>query len=323
MLARLTLALAVALTPVSLTASSEGWYQVELIVFANNTVTDTDEVWPLSERHYPEAMVRIGPESADNLQPQTLGQLNDLQRYLGLWAEDQNSPSPGTTTSSDFLFESRSKSRLKQNLRSTDADNTVNPDGVASPDLELQDLSELFLEPEAIAFQELPGAERLLNSVARSLNRSSLYRLLVHHAWLQPVAAEHQATSVLIQGGKRYDDSYELDGTITLSRSRFLHLETDLWFTQFSPLGTGNSNSSSAPEMNLSPLDGSLAIPPEIRRDYPEVANWLSTQNQYTPIHAHELRQSRRMRSSTMHFIDHPQFGVLIRTERYQPDQDS
>jgi hypothetical protein len=323
MLVRLFLTILMVLAPVALSASTEGWYQVELIVFANNAVTDTDEVWPLSERHYPEAMVRIGPQSADQLKPETLGQLNDLQRYLGMWAEDQSSAPPTTSSSSDFLFESRSKPRLNQSFPITDNTSAVSSDEITADTPDLQDLSALFTEPQVIAFQELPGNERLLNGVARSLNRSSLYRLLVHQSWLQPVAAEHQATSVLVQGGKRYDDRYELDGTITLSRSRFLHLQTDLWFTQFSPLSEASSGSTRAPGMNLSPLDGSLAIPPEIRRDYPEVATWLSTQNQYTPIHAHELRQSRRMRSSTMHFIDHPQFGVLIRTERYEPDQDS
>jgi hypothetical protein len=34
-------------------------------------------------------------------------------------------------------------------------------------------------------------------------------------------------------------------------------------------------------------------------------------------VHAHQLQQSRRMRSSTLHFIDHPQFGILVKIERF------
>ena len=142
-----------------------------------------------------------------------------------------------------------------------------------------------------------------------------MYTLLYHNSWLQPVLTEDKAIPVLIQGGKRYDSNYELDGTITISRSRFLHITTDLWFTRFSPLIEDSLQDDSLSSRLMSPLDGRLAISPELRNNYPEVADWLSNRSQYIPVHSHHLEQSRRMRSSTLHFIDHPQFGVLVRIE--------
>lgn len=293
--------------------NTEGWYHVEVIVFANNTVTDTDEIWPLSERHYPDNMINVSPADSAELQPTTLGQLQELERYLGLW-ETSSIEVPQTEPGSDFLFESR---RTPIYVAPTEPEPALDEDGNIEPTLNIEDLFEA--ESPVVAFAQLPSAQRLLDGPARSIRRSSLYRLLVHQAWLQPVVEENEALPILIQGGKRYDDTFELDGTITLSRSRFLHLETDLWYTQFSALQPG------ATEANqfTSPLDGSLAIAPDLRNRYPAVAEWLSNRNQYTPVHAHKLNQSRRMRSSTMHFIDHPQFGLLIRTERYEPEVDS
>jgi hypothetical protein len=114
---------------------------------------------------------------------------------------------------------------------------------------------------------------------------------------------------IMIQAGEHYDDRFELDGTITVSRSRFLHMETDLWFTEFAPLYQQSDMSRSTAENFVSP---------EIRRQFPAVAAWESNRGQYVPVHSHQLQQSRRMRSSTLHFIDHPRFGILVTVEAFE-----
>ena len=60
-------------------AKLDGWYQVEVIVFANTTTTDTGEVWPLTNKQYPPAMIYVGPDSDDQIRPSTLGQMEDLK----------------------------------------------------------------------------------------------------------------------------------------------------------------------------------------------------------------------------------------------------
>lgn len=324
MQARLVIASLLALCALPAAGSNtDGWYQVEVIVFANNSTTDTNEQWPLKHRDYPANMVTIGPTSSDELHPSTLGQMQDLERYLGMW--DPASAAPSNEVS-DFLFESRAPVNRTSTSTRASAPETIDaasPDagsGLNPEETEL-DYDALFATDAPTAYQNLPGQERLLTRVARSLNRSSMYRVLLHQSWLQPIRAEASATPVLIQGGKRYDATYELDGIITLSRARFLHIETDLWFTEFSPLTSDSLTSYGANGANGSPLDSKLTISRDIRQRYPEVADWLSNQGQYVAIHTHHLNQSRRMRSATMHFIDHPKLGVLIRTERYEPPQ--
>ena len=47
-------------------------------------------------------------------------------------------------------------------------------------------------------------------------------------------------TPILIQAGSRYDDYFELDGTLSISRSRYLHLDADLYSSTLLVLMTLN-----------------------------------------------------------------------------------
>ena len=125
-------------------------------------------------------------------------------------------------------------------------------------------LDQLFNENRPTAYKELDPAENDLDRIVRSINRSSLYRLLTHKSWRQPVVAVENAAPILIQAGHHYDDLYEIDGTIKLSRARFLHFSTDLWYTEFSPLYNTSNSSIEAHQV--------LDIDPRISESAPEGA---------------------------------------------------
>src|SRR5690606_8502902 len=72
------------------------------------------------------------------------------------------------------------------------------------------------------------------------------YRILFHQRWRQPVGQREQMLPVYVQGGRTLPgqppapqddapepvalpDQPELQGTLLLSESRFLHLEPNLW----------------------------------------------------------------------------------------------
>ncbi|WP_370978503.1 CsiV family protein [Agaribacterium sp. ZY112] len=74
---------------------------------------------------------------------------------------------------------------------------------------------------------------RQLNKEAAKLNRGS-YKVLFHEAWRQPVTDKQSSNAVLITGGAMFDGHYELEGHIEISVHRYLHLETDLWRSDFS-----------------------------------------------------------------------------------------
>ncbi len=142
--------------------------------------------------------------------------------------------------------------------------------------------------------QLLTGGPRNLQAIADTLRRSNTYRPLLHWRWRQPGWGSGQAKAIHVQvpagsalpltalapgtskillqqlrssiaaGSTSAANLPLLDGTLTLTRSRYLHLAVDLIYTD--------------PKTGL----------------------------------AMQLKESRRMRSGELHYLDHPRFGVLV-----------
>jgi hypothetical protein len=160
------------------------------------------------------------------------------------------------------------------------------------PVFDIEMLKEELTNKGPRAFAELGRPTRHLDSIARSISRSSGYRLLRHLAWRQPMTDEAEAVPIMLQLGDKLDDQFEIDGTLRFYRSRFLHVITDLWFTR--RLGADESlllvDQANIEELLDRPAQTTVSVP---------------------------LQHSRRMRSATLHFVDHPQFGMLIRIDQY------
>lgn len=286
----------------------ENWYQIEIIAFAHRSSPVSDEMWPLAEPAYPDDMVAISPPRDEDIRPSTLSQVDDLLAYEKLWSghEDQGRESEPAT---DFMFEDRSRFSRDPVLAdmtnpTSRQEGTDNEDGPVAPVIP----DNLFRSDAPEAFREVSDSEFKLAGIAGSLRRSSNYRLLKHMAWRQPL--NETAYPVLMQAGERYDGIYELDGTLTVTRSRFLHLATDLWFTEFSP-NRDSRQLAQGQDPDLANLD------PEIRSRYPQLVAWAEQRGTRTPIHLHPLVQSRRMRSDETHFIDHPFFGLIVKVTEF------
>ena len=118
-------------------------------------------------------------------------------------------------------------------------------------------------------------------------------------------------TFILVQAGKRYDNRFEIEGTLSFSKSRYLHIQTDLWFTQFEEQ---DSVSDTHP----------MKIPSEhsddLLRQYSDLVTIENQRGQYFVAATHRMIQSRRMRSTELHYLDHPLFGVIVRVNRYEPE---
>ena len=299
--------------------SYDDWYQIELIIFKQNKQIDSNEIWPLDSLSYPNNIVKIS--TLEDLNPQTLRQLEDLLAHESLVFEEDISASDSAKLqpTDNFVFKSRSRTasiptsiELETNEEVVDEVKIL--DSVDQPilenDADKENIADIMANQKSLAFESLDKSEHQLTSIARSISRSSLYKMLLHQAWLQPVSSIDTSKPILIQTGDHFDDTYEIDGTIEISRSRFLHLNTDLWFTEF----TSRYQQASMPlTLNLSP---------ETARKYTDVVNWESNRGRYLPMHAHRLVHSRRMRRSILHYIDHPKFGILIQIEKFTPAFD-
>jgi len=129
----------------------------------------------------------------------------------------------------------------------------------------------------------------------------------LHSGWLQPVDTGAESIPVLIQTGDRYADFFEIEGTIAVSRSRFLHVDTDLWFTQFV--------TKSEQQPPLPDIVNSFDI--DTRMKYRDLVEAERQRDNFVRIQSHSMRLSRRMRSATLHYLDNPYFGVLIQIDEF------
>ena len=137
-----------------------------------------------------------------------------------------------------------------------------------------------------------------LSNKAHALAKSGSYKILKHISWLQPGLAKENAIAIRVHAGKDYKDEFkersfaqadfsdrqiptnhpvnELDGAVKIVLGRFLHLYTDLVYRKAFTLSSGDALGRN-----------------RILADFP-------------------IKTHRKMRSKTLHYIDHPYLGILI-----------
>ncbi len=272
------------------------WYQIEILVFAQSSPRANDEAWPTEPLAYPDNVLAISqPEPTPTLLEQ-IGQLSDDTDSL---IEESGPPTP------EFLFERRSRHYAESLINEPQPEQDTTDGEMQAEDL--IDISALLAPTGPTPFLALDADERTLNDLAGSLRRSSRYRTLEYLAWRQPIE-EGDSWPVLFQAGAQYGDRYELDGILTIARSRYLHIDADLWLTLFTE--------SDQPEGD--PIPESLAALKA--SDFPALATAARNANRFLPIHTHRMKSSRRTRSGNLIYLDHPFFGVLIQIDRFQPE---
>lgn len=185
-------------------------------------------------------------------------------------------------------------------------------------------------------YYRLPSNERELNRHANALRRHSGHRVLFHEAWRQPFRDNRETPALIISGGDAYGSHFELEGSIRLTLSRYLHLNTNLWLTRFDP-NTGQTPGS-WPQLPNRPsqhpidtrfetnagLDSPFDTPErnawglELRPDTSMGSLPEFLREPYLPSRIMTLNQQRRMRSEELHFLDHPLMGLLIQITPYE-----
>jgi hypothetical protein len=205
-------------------------------------------------------------------------------------------------------------------------------------DLSLQGEAGTAAQPVDPLGAELPrlrlsGVDTVLAPVADRIGNSREYRLLGHYAWRQPLPAAGQAEHLLITGGAASGDHFELEGYITLSRSRFLHVDTTLWLNELLPPGSpapeGSVELPALPKPQLPeqepllpeaapPLDPAAAEPglAGVPTNTEPAALMVEAQHARSSI---VLRASRRLAGNTAYYIDHPRLGLILSARPWDP----
>jgi hypothetical protein len=222
---------------------------------------------------------------------------------------------------------------------------------VSSP--EKEDGTIDFSQPSSIEeakerqYEVIPKTELRLTDTAKKINKSSRYEVLTHFAWRQPGLDKSRVLPVWIKAGRRYENEfisiddqikllktnqavddvdnlnsigvaqnsldepgiaeaaapltkantnglYEVEGEITVALSRYLHVYTDLVLRK----------PRRSPDSQLE-IDGSDPLL------YENLANARILDN-------HRLKEHRRMRSETLHYLDSPELSMLILITPYE-----
>ena len=123
-------------------------------------------------------------------------------------------------------------------------------------------------------FTRLPASSHRLKPVRYSLQQGGAHSVLYHRAWRQLPVSPSRSVGHLVQATAT-NSGYRLDGVVQLKRGRYLHLDVDLQLLDI-------------PLQSPGQFQESAALP-----------------------QAYRLKEKRRIRSSKLHYFDHPRFGML------------
>ncbi len=210
-------------------SQDETWYQVELLVFAHNPADiGAMERWPaLPELSYPERYRFVtDPAEVAALADEYDGasRLDDRGiQHLTVPAEPVGQLTSDTGGASQ-VFDPEASSRPASESHPLQ---TVTLSGVKrlQPALDYEGLRRRWWPSTFSVLQ----TERLeFGPRARGVaGRGG--EVLFHQGWVQPVASQEEALPVIIDRSGDLDIHPRLQGSVTLYRSRYLHLQTNLW----------------------------------------------------------------------------------------------
>lgn len=189
----------------------------------------------------------------------------------------------------------------------------------------------------------VPTSELSLNNAAQRLEQSGRYRVLASAGWYESFPPDYKGEPLRIEVGDWLEEAghREIEGNIRIERLRFLHVSAELnhWqpatdeLAQRQPdqaneepavdgtgpdtTGPGNNpragGTIAADAMNGSDMEGAISeevalaanmMPQQARK---ELVTWI--------------RETRRMRSEEIHFMDSPTLGVLIFFKKIEDDE--
>ena len=346
--------------------NADNWYRVELMVFRQpGDAGLAAEAWePVPELTYPAShRFLIDRDLADLRRQAFRGSHsrfdNRGRQQLSLPAPRSADPPELNTLKSDRVEapapggdvpQPREGSVLPDTALEAPAEDDVSAERGALP-IEPHRADALLDTGDAGTPLPPPAPYTLAPSKLRELNRdasrlqSSGYAILFHESWVQPVAGEAAATPIILDrsGDPDVDTWPELQGSITLHLSRYLHLTTQLWLNTD---GDYLHPRWRMPEPPRSPPSLVVSLPsldefysrrdaevrgPEVTRPDARLAPpgppppagataTVATKDadesagtDYPWRHAIPLQQSRRMRGGELHYLDHPVLGVLIK----------
>ena len=189
-------------------------------------------------------------------------------------------------------------------------------------------------------YEIIPVDEMRLNETVLKIVESDRYSLLAHVAWRQPGVDKDKALPIWIKGGQLFGEEFiSIDNQID---SELLAKTEYLGAQNVSTLSTDGSSNSQKPRYtsgsNLYELEGTITIglsrylhtyadlvlrKPRLTIDPTiEVPGLDQTVIENLPdtriLNNHSLKERRRMRSNKLHYLDNPEFSLLVLITPYE-----
>ncbi|WP_228739320.1 CsiV family protein [Marinobacter arenosus] len=208
----------------------------------------------------------------------------------------------------DAVNEQMADRKVEPTPDTTEILRAVAPDGTAETTLDLA-----------------PNGELHLHGAAQRLEGSGRYRVLVEAGWYQAFPPDYEGEPLRVAVGDWIDgaNTREVEGTITIDRQRYLHVGVHLnhWqrarnatpepATAVPEAGEGDQMASgtvaATQDSDLASMATGGEMQPTASEPPVELLTWI--------------RETRRMRSEEIHFLDSPTIGVLVFFKRVEASE--
>lgn len=179
-----------------------------------------------------------------------------------------------------------------------------------------------------------PNSDLHLRSAAQRLEGSGRYRVLMSAGWYQSFPPDYEGEPLRVAVGDWLAEAghREVEGQITIDRQRYLHVGVQLNHWQpagstISPMQNDNNIDNTA---TVTASDSAFDTPVEGDGQGDESTGSLAAGGDINPDNVPAaalaakaelltwIRETRRMRSEEVHFIDSPTIGVLVFFKRVE-----
>jgi hypothetical protein len=283
----------------------ERWFQIEVSIFSNEEAADRyEEQWQADR-------TKLG-------YPASLRRLDELMDLLMI--DDLRAESPIDDGGFDAL--EQFSSAIDVSVAPTKAENRTAALLSTGPQPQRIGAGFNFYDLQRDAFVHLPLSESDFLQTNRAIDRSADHRLLFQGLWRQVVPAQEAATPIYIEGGLQYGDQHELQGSLSMrfnqNQDRVV-ADVNLWLTEFGVI-VGPDTSWKLPSVptGLGGPQQSGVLDPLSQLNQSGEFSVSSQQPTYFPNRVFHLQQSRDMRSTEFHYVDHPALGLVIMVEPYE-----
>jgi hypothetical protein len=254
-------------------------------------------------------------------------------------AQAQDTGQPALTDAQQALAEDFYRAEfviLERKLNPSDIDEKMAGRLPEPPDLNAEEI--LIHTSESgdteTTLKLVPQEELHLNQAAQRLERSGRYNVLLAEGWYQAFPPDFKGTPMWVSIGEWLPDAKHtsVQGMINIDRQRFLHVDVDLnhWMAA-SPkdnllgldLNAETPTRPHPPQIAIEPVGQARELPadgdsvnPEQNPERTLVAglNWPRAELLTW------IKETRRMRSEEVHFLDSPTLGVLIFFKKIEPE---